>query len=119
MVLKVISMAANYADYRSGKRHARAIPAPPTFLEMLGYCTMVNNNLAGPCAEIRSYLDYCRGEGVWDDKRTGEGVVGVVKWGCWGWGGGVSGVACGCVGGGVVVGLRVGWVRGWQCGCYE
>ncbi|KAK9053163.1 hypothetical protein SSX86_029794 [Deinandra increscens subsp. villosa] len=71
ITLKVISCAINYNDgllkekrLRETQRKNRLLKLP-SLIEYLGYCLCCGSHFAGPVYEMRDYLDWTEGKGIW------------------------------------------------------
>jgi len=73
----------NYRDHQLGRKHELALRRVPTLLEMLGFATLMGNNLTGPAPEMRTYLDFCNREGLWAPGRRESDTGRVLPSGKW------------------------------------
>lgn len=71
LTLKVISCAINYQDgllkdedLREAQKKYRLIKMP-SLIEYLGYCLCCGSHFAGPVYEMKDYLDWTEGKGLW------------------------------------------------------
>lgn len=71
LILKVISCAINYSDgllkeegLRESQKKNRLIHRP-TAVEYVGYCLCCGSHFAGPVYEMKEYLEWTEGEGIW------------------------------------------------------
>ncbi|OIW09852.1 hypothetical protein TanjilG_15334 [Lupinus angustifolius] len=78
LVLKVISCAINYNDgllkeedgLREAQKKNRLIQLP-SLIEYIGYCLCCGSHFAGPVYEMKDYLDWTEGKGIWSTKAKG------------------------------------------------
>ncbi|KAG7956715.1 hypothetical protein I3843_11G137100 [Carya illinoinensis] len=78
LTLKVISCAINYndgllkeEDLREAQRKNRLIELP-SLIEYIGYCLCCGSHFAGPVYEIKDYLDWTEGKGIWSHSEKGR-----------------------------------------------
>ncbi|XP_010553491.1 PREDICTED: lysophospholipid acyltransferase 1-like [Tarenaya hassleriana] len=71
LVLKVISCAINYNDgmleeegLREAQKKNRLIQMPSP-IEYFGYCLCCGSHFAGPVYEMKDYLEWTEGKGIW------------------------------------------------------
>ncbi|KAI3713383.1 hypothetical protein L1987_71960 [Smallanthus sonchifolius] len=71
ITLKVISCAINYNDgllkeayLRESQRKNRLLKLP-SVIEYVGYCLCCGSHFAGPVYEMKDYLDWTEGKGIW------------------------------------------------------
>ncbi|XP_071723550.1 LOW QUALITY PROTEIN: lysophospholipid acyltransferase 1-like [Rutidosis leptorrhynchoides] len=71
LTLKVISCSMNYNDgllkeegLREPQKKNRLIKMP-SLLEYIGYCLCCGSHFAGPVYEMKDYLDWTEGTGIW------------------------------------------------------
>ncbi|XP_074282084.1 lysophospholipid acyltransferase 1-like isoform X2 [Silene latifolia] len=74
LTLKVISCAINYQDgllkdedLREAQKKNRLLKMP-SLIEYVGYCLCCGTHLAGPVYEMKDYLDWTEGKGLWSPK---------------------------------------------------
>ncbi|CAN8293957.1 unnamed protein product [Cochlearia groenlandica] len=72
LTLKVISCSINYNDgmlkeegLRESQKKNRLIRMP-SLIEYFGYCLCCGSHFAGPVYEMKDYLEWTEGKGVWD-----------------------------------------------------
>ncbi|PQQ21405.1 hypothetical protein Pyn_25780 [Prunus yedoensis var. nudiflora] len=77
LTLKVISCAINYNDgllkeegLRESQKKNRLIKLP-SLIEYFGYCLCCGSHFAGPVYEIKDYLDWSEGKGIWSHSEEG------------------------------------------------
>lgn len=77
LTLKVISCAINYNDgllkeegLREAQKKNRLIKLP-SFIEYFGYCLCCGSHFAGPVYEMKDYLDWTEGKGIWSHSEKG------------------------------------------------
>ncbi|KAI4311698.1 hypothetical protein MLD38_036572 [Melastoma candidum] len=77
LTLKVISCAINYNDgllkeegLRDAQKKNRLVRLP-SLLEYFGYCLCCGTHFAGPVYEMKDYLDWTEGKGIWSDSEKG------------------------------------------------
>ncbi|CAA7410869.1 unnamed protein product [Spirodela intermedia] len=75
LVLKVISCSINYNDgilkeegLREAQRKNRLL-SRPSLIEYFGYCLFCGSHFAGPVYEMKDYLEWTEGKGVWSGKE--------------------------------------------------
>ncbi|KAL5552144.1 hypothetical protein UlMin_002320 [Ulmus minor] len=78
LTLKVISCAINYndgllkeEDLRETQKKNRLIKLP-SLLEYFGYCLCCGSHFAGPVYEMKDYLDWIEGKGIWSKSEKGS-----------------------------------------------
>ncbi|XP_062146331.1 lysophospholipid acyltransferase 1-like [Alnus glutinosa] len=77
LTLKVISCAINYNDgglKEEGLREAQKknrLAELPSLIEYFGYCLSCGSHFAGPVYEIKDYLDWTEGKGIWRLSKKG------------------------------------------------
>lgn len=77
LTLKVISCAINYNDgllKEEGLREAQKknrLTELPSLIEYFGYCLCCGSHFAGPVFEIKDYLDWTEGKGIWGYSKKG------------------------------------------------
>ncbi|MED6181016.1 Lysophosphatidylcholine acyltransferase 1 [Stylosanthes scabra] len=72
LTLKIISCSFNYKDgllkeeegLREAQRKYRLMKLP-SLLEYIGYCLCCGSHFAGPVFEMKDYLDWTEGKGIW------------------------------------------------------
>ncbi|XP_022721323.1 lysophospholipid acyltransferase 1-like [Durio zibethinus] len=71
LTLKVISCAINYNDgllkdeeLREAQKKYRLIKLP-SLIEYVGYCLCCGSHFVGPVYEMKDYLDWTEGKGIW------------------------------------------------------
>ncbi|KAH9617391.1 hypothetical protein KSS87_012262 [Heliosperma pusillum] len=71
LTLKVISCAINYQDgllkdedLREAQKKNRLLKMP-SLIEYVGYCLCCGSHFAGPVYEMKDYLDWTEGKGLW------------------------------------------------------
>lgn len=71
LTLKVISCAINYNDgllkeegLREAQKKNRLIELP-SLIEYFGYCLCCGSHFAGPVYEVKDYLEWTEGKGIW------------------------------------------------------
>ncbi|KAB2026950.1 hypothetical protein ES319_D06G255900v1 [Gossypium barbadense] len=77
LTLKVISCAMNYndgllkeEDLREAQKKNRLIKLP-SLIEYFGYCLCCGSHFAGPVYEMKDYLDWTEGKGIWAHSDKG------------------------------------------------
>uniref|UniRef100_I1K0D3 Uncharacterized protein n=1 Tax=Glycine max TaxID=3847 RepID=I1K0D3_SOYBN len=77
LTLKVISCAVNYNDgllkeegLREAQKKYRLIKLP-SLIEYIGYCLCCGSHFAGPVYEMKDYLDWTEGKGIWSTEAKG------------------------------------------------
>ncbi|KAE8685634.1 Lysophospholipid acyltransferase 1 [Hibiscus syriacus] len=77
LTLKVISCAINYndgllkeEDLREAQKKNRLIKLP-SLIEYLGYCLCCGSHFAGPVFEMKDYLEWTEGNGIWAHSDKG------------------------------------------------
>ncbi|XP_047338372.1 lysophospholipid acyltransferase 1-like [Impatiens glandulifera] len=84
LVLKVISCAINYndgilkeEDLRESQKKNRLIKLP-SLIEYFGYCLCCGSHFAGPVYEVKDYLDWSEGKGIYaySDKKPTKSAFG-------------------------------------------
>ncbi|KAK5839682.1 lysophospholipid acyltransferase 1-like [Gossypium arboreum] len=77
LTLKVISSAINYndgllkeEDLREAQKKYRLVKLP-SLIEYFGYCLCCGSHFAGPVFEIKDYLEWTEGEGIWAPSDKG------------------------------------------------
>ncbi|XP_059442887.1 lysophospholipid acyltransferase 1-like [Corylus avellana] len=82
LTLKVISCAINYNDgllkeegLREAQKKNRLIGLP-SLIEYFGYCLSCGSHFAGPVYEIKDYLDWSEGKGIWSRSKKGPSPYG-------------------------------------------
>ncbi|KAM1034655.1 hypothetical protein EV2_039116 [Malus domestica] len=77
LTLKVISCAINYNDgvlkeegLRESQKKNRLIKLP-SLIEYFGYCLGCGSHFAGPVYEMKDYLDWTEGKGIWSRSEKG------------------------------------------------
>lgn len=77
LTLKVISCAVNYNDgllkeeaLREAQKKYRLIKLP-SLIEYVGYCLCCGSHFAGPVYEMKDYLDWAEGKGIWSTEAKG------------------------------------------------
>ncbi|CAH2038080.1 unnamed protein product [Thlaspi arvense] len=72
LTLKVISCAINYNDgmlkeegLREAQKKNRLI-GMPSLIEYFGYCLCCGSHFAGPVYEMKDYLEWSEGKGIWE-----------------------------------------------------
>ncbi|XP_021809855.1 lysophospholipid acyltransferase 1-like [Prunus avium] len=77
LTLKVISCAINYNDgllkeegLRESQKKNRLIKLP-SLIEYFGYCLCCGSHFAGPVYEMKDYLDWTEGKGIWSHSEEG------------------------------------------------
>ncbi|KAF3586868.1 hypothetical protein F2Q69_00026504 [Brassica cretica] len=75
LTLKVISCAVNYNDgmlkeegLREAQKKNRLIEMP-SLIEYFGYCLCCGSHFAGPVYEMKDYLQWTEGTGIWDSSE--------------------------------------------------
>ncbi|XP_010546005.1 PREDICTED: lysophospholipid acyltransferase 1 [Tarenaya hassleriana] len=75
LVLKVISCAINYNDgmleeegLREAQKKNRLIQMP-SLIEYFGYCLCCGSHFAGPVYEMKDYLEWTEGKGIWATEK--------------------------------------------------
>ncbi|GAU46999.1 hypothetical protein TSUD_186410, partial [Trifolium subterraneum] len=78
LVLKVISCAINYNDgilkeegLRDAQKKNRLIKLP-SVIEYIGFCLCCGSHFAGPVFEMKDYLDWTEGKGIWSPGAKGS-----------------------------------------------
>ncbi|KAL1354948.1 hypothetical protein HN51_006987 [Arachis hypogaea] len=78
LTLKVISCAFNYNDgllkeegLREAQKKNRLIKLP-SLIEYIGYCLCCGTHFAGPVYEMKDYLDWAEGKGLWSTEAKGR-----------------------------------------------
>ncbi|XAR55034.1 1-acylglycerophosphocholine O-acyltransferase [Bertholletia excelsa] len=78
LVLKVISSAINYndglrkeEDLHEAQKKNRLFKLP-SLIEYIGYCLCCGSHLAGPVYEIKDYLDWTEGKGIYAPSAKGK-----------------------------------------------
>lgn len=78
LTLKVISCAMNYNDgllkeenLREAQRKNRLLKLP-SLLEYFGYCLCCGSHFAGPVYEMKDYLEWTEGKGIWMSSEKGK-----------------------------------------------
>ncbi|KAK2356011.1 Lysophosphatidylcholine acyltransferase 1 [Trifolium repens] len=78
LVLKVISCAINYNDgilkeegLRDAQKKNRLIKLP-SVIEYIGFCLCCGSHFAGPVFEMKDYLDWTEGKGIWSSGAKGS-----------------------------------------------
>nr|AZT89176.1 lysophospholipid acyltransferase [Portulaca oleracea] len=73
LTLKVISCAMNYQDgllkdedLREAQKKYRLLKFP-SLIEYVGYCLCCGSHFAGPVYEMKDYLDWTEGKGLWSE----------------------------------------------------
>ncbi|KAK4262718.1 hypothetical protein QN277_028245 [Acacia crassicarpa] len=82
LTLKVISCAINYNDgllkeegLREAQKKNRLIKLP-SLIEYFGYCLCCGSHFAGPVFEMKDYLDWAEGKGLWSTSAKGASPYG-------------------------------------------
>ncbi|XWS20686.1 hypothetical protein CRYUN_Cryun31cG0124200 [Craigia yunnanensis] len=82
LTLKVISCAINYNDgllkeeeLREAQKKYRLIKLP-SMIEYFGYCLCCGSHFAGPVFEMKDYLDWTEGKGIWAHSYKGPSPYG-------------------------------------------
>ncbi|XP_054824577.1 lysophospholipid acyltransferase 1-like isoform X1 [Prosopis cineraria] len=82
LTLKVISCAINYNDgllteegLREAQKKNRLIRLP-SLIEYFGYCLCCGSHFAGPVFEMKDYLDWAEGKGLWSTSAKGPSPYG-------------------------------------------
>ncbi|XP_027334649.1 lysophospholipid acyltransferase 1-like isoform X1 [Abrus precatorius] len=77
LTLKVISCAINYNDgllkeegLIEAQKTYRLIKMP-SLIEYVGYCLCCGSHFAGPVYEMKDYLDWTEGKGIWSSEAKG------------------------------------------------
>lgn len=77
LTLKVISCAINYNDgllkeegLSETQKKNRLIKLP-SLIEYFGYCLSCGSHFAGPVYEMKDYLDWTEGKGIWSHSENG------------------------------------------------
>ncbi|KAK3429125.1 hypothetical protein EUGRSUZ_E00532 [Eucalyptus grandis] len=77
LTLKVISCAINYndgllkeEDLRDSQKKNRLIKLP-SLIEYFGYCLCCGSHFAGPVYEMKDYLEWTEGKGIWSRSDKG------------------------------------------------
>ncbi|KAG8498966.1 hypothetical protein CXB51_005373 [Gossypium anomalum] len=77
LTLKVISSAINYndgllkeEDLREAQKKYRLVKLP-SLIEYFGYCLCCGSHFAGPVFEIKDYLEWTEGKGIWAPSDKG------------------------------------------------
>ncbi|XP_020701160.1 lysophospholipid acyltransferase 1 [Dendrobium catenatum] len=75
LILKVISCAINYSDgllndesLTESQKKNRLVHRP-TAIEYIGYCLCCGSHFAGPVYEMKEYLEWTEGEGIWSSPK--------------------------------------------------
>ncbi|KAK8934859.1 hypothetical protein KSP39_PZI014959 [Platanthera zijinensis] len=75
LILKIISCAINYSDgllkeegLREAQKKNRLIRCP-TIIEYIGYCLCCGSHFAGPVYEMKEYLEWTEGKGIWSESN--------------------------------------------------
>ncbi|XP_024996610.1 lysophospholipid acyltransferase 1 [Cynara cardunculus var. scolymus] len=78
ITLKVISCAINYndgllkeEDLRESQKKNRLLKLP-SLIEYVGFCLCCGSHFAGPVYEIKDYLDWTEGKGIWTKSEKGS-----------------------------------------------
>ncbi|PWA37977.1 lysophosphatidylcholine acyltransferase 1 [Artemisia annua] len=78
LTLKVISCAINYndgllkeEDLRESQKKNRLLKLP-SLIEYVGFCLCCGSHFAGPVYEIKDYLDWTEGKGIWMKSENGS-----------------------------------------------
>ncbi|MED6131286.1 Lysophosphatidylcholine acyltransferase 1 [Stylosanthes scabra] len=78
LTLKVISCAFNYNDgllkeerLRESQKKNRLVKLP-SLIEYIGYCLCCGTHFAGPVYEMKDYLDWAEGKGLWSTEAKGR-----------------------------------------------
>nr|GFB94817.1 lysophospholipid acyltransferase 1-like [Tanacetum cinerariifolium] len=78
LTLKVISCAFNYndgllkeEDLRESQKKNRLLKLP-SLIEYMGFCLCCGSHFAGPVYEIKDYLDWTEGKGIWMKSEKGS-----------------------------------------------
>ncbi|TYI93274.1 hypothetical protein E1A91_D02G126000v1 [Gossypium mustelinum] len=77
LTLKVISSAINYndgllkeEDLREAQKRYRLVKLP-SLIEYFGYCLCCGSHFAGPVFEMKDYLEWTEGKGIWAPSDKG------------------------------------------------
>ncbi|KAA3484186.1 lysophospholipid acyltransferase 1-like [Gossypium australe] len=77
LTLKVISSAINYndgllkkEDLREAQKKYRLVKLP-SLIEYFGYCLCCGSHFAGPVFEMKDYLEWTEGKGIWAPSDKG------------------------------------------------
>lgn len=77
LTLKVISCAYNYNDgllpeegLRESQKKNRLLRLP-SLIEYIGYCLCCGSHFAGPVYEMKDYLEWTEGKGIWSSSGKG------------------------------------------------
>ncbi|KAK4758553.1 hypothetical protein SAY87_019854 [Trapa incisa] len=77
LTLKVISCSINYndglikeEDLREAQKKNRLIKLP-SLIEYFGYCLCCGSHFAGPVFEMKDYLEWTEGKGIWSRSEKG------------------------------------------------
>ncbi|KAG0497780.1 hypothetical protein HPP92_002471 [Vanilla planifolia] len=75
LILKIISCAINYSDgllkeegLRESQKKNRLIQCP-SIIEYVGYCLCCGSHFAGPVYEMKEYLEWTEGKGIWSRSK--------------------------------------------------
>ncbi|GAV79416.1 MBOAT domain-containing protein [Cephalotus follicularis] len=78
LTLKVISCSINYNDglwkeegLREAQKKNRLIKMP-SLIEYFGYCLCCGSHFAGPVYEMKDYLEWSEGKGIWAHSEKGS-----------------------------------------------
>ncbi|XP_015965326.3 lysophospholipid acyltransferase 1-like [Arachis duranensis] len=78
LTLKIISCSFNYNDgllkEEEGLREAQRkyrLTKLPSLVEYIGYCLCCGSHFAGPVFEMKDYLDWTEGKGIWSKEAKG------------------------------------------------
>ncbi|GAB4858211.1 Lysophosphatidylcholine acyltransferase 1 [Ancistrocladus abbreviatus] len=84
LTLKVISCAINYndgllkeEDLRETQKKYRLLRMP-SLIEYIGYCLCCGSHFAGPVYEMKDYLDWTEGKGIWAPTQKQPSPLGAV-----------------------------------------
>ncbi|GAB2294055.1 Lysophosphatidylcholine acyltransferase 1 [Dionaea muscipula] len=84
LTLKVISCSINYNDgllkeegLRDNQQKNRLLKLP-SLIEYVGYCLCCGSHFAGPVYEMKDYLDWTEGNGIWSPSEKQPSPLGAV-----------------------------------------